>query len=223
MKRVSSDQPYELLGKALFAGNSSVGKTSLIYRMSDNAFKSNNMPTIGVEFASVRFRSDEDDAGVKIQIWDCAGQERFQSIVNSYFRQANAIFFVFDITNYPSFDELRGWVSRAENTMGDNPYVKVIVGNKSDLGMVRAVPEDVASKFAKEHDAMYFEVSAKDPIAGDIVIGFEKVVDTLYRRYVDGEKILVESDLHKMRDGTVTLNGLNEDSPERQMRCADCF
>lgn len=65
-------------------------------------------PTIGASFSTFKIKLEEGK--VKMQIWDTAGQEKFRAMTPMYYRNANAALLVFDITNYKSFLEVKGWV-----------------------------------------------------------------------------------------------------------------
>jgi GTPase SAR1 family protein len=49
----NSNQEYDYLFKLLLIGNSSVGKSSLLYRFVDNSWDENFVPTIGVDFVRI--------------------------------------------------------------------------------------------------------------------------------------------------------------------------
>ncbi len=97
----------------------------------------------------------------KLQIWDCAGHPKFFSIVQSYFRGAQIIMYVFDITKRETFDALNEWhnaVIKQSNTQ----HVSIVVGNKVDLSSKRKVSTEEGEKFAHCINALYKETSAKD-------------------------------------------------------------
>lgn len=48
---------------------------------------------------------------VALQLWDTAGQERFRSITKQYFRKADGVIIVYDVTSEESFKNVRAWVS----------------------------------------------------------------------------------------------------------------
>ena len=81
----------------------------------------------------------EDESGkkgaLKLQIWDTAGEERFDSLTKMYFNGAAAAFIVYDITEKHTFEKARKWVHDLEETDSDNqmPVIKFLVGNKIDL------------------------------------------------------------------------------------------
>ena len=64
--------------KLIVIGDSGIGKSCLMHRMCQNEFNEDHEVTVGVEFGSllVRIRN----IVFKMQIWDTAGQEAFQSI-----------------------------------------------------------------------------------------------------------------------------------------------
>jgi small GTP-binding protein len=134
---------YNLFTKILVVGNTCVGKTSLLHQLTSHEFEPDPYVTIGVEFVSVFFQLSKDPTNsidcekkntkdtnvpdtIKTQIWDCAGQMKFQSIVTSYFREANIVIFVYDITEAQSFYDLKGWNQRAQNALFDKPFIKQI-------------------------------------------------------------------------------------------------
>lgn len=83
--------------KVVIVGDVSVGKSSLISRLTDNKFKEEYEPSIGVDFASKCIK--HKDRLLKMQIWDTAGQEKYKSLIPSYIRGSNIIFILFDISS----------------------------------------------------------------------------------------------------------------------------
>ena len=96
-----------------------------------------------------------------MQIWDTAGAERFRSLTPMYYKDAQAVILAFSLTRMDSFEALDSWITEVEEKSQESNYVKVIIGNKSDL-MGQEVPYSKGSKYAKECGAMYFETSAKN-------------------------------------------------------------
>jgi small GTP-binding protein domain len=97
-------EKYDYLFKIILLGDSSVGKTSILLRFSENTYNSDFHSTIGVDFrVSLQHYNDKL---IKLQLWDTAGQERFRNIVSSYYRIAHAALFIFDITNSTSFENV---------------------------------------------------------------------------------------------------------------------
>ena len=145
--------------KLLLIGDSNVGKTSLLLRYLDNTFSDKYITTIGVEFKSKDITLNNKT--YKIHIWDTAGQERYKSITRNFYKHAEGIIFVYDITNKTSFSNLKNWISTAEN---EADFKIIIVGNKLDMESRREVSIEQLKKLAKKKNCKYFETSAKDNI-----------------------------------------------------------
>jgi Ras-related protein Rab-1A len=124
----------------------------------DDAFTESYISTIGVDF---RFRTVKiEKKTVKLQIWDTAGQERFRTITSAYYRGADGIIMVFDVTNNDSFDHVNDWLKEV-NRYAAEGTVKLLVGNKCDRTADRVVTEEQAKEFASELGIPYIETSAK--------------------------------------------------------------
>ncbi|TBU37444.1 ras-domain-containing protein [Dichomitus squalens] len=165
--------------KLLLIGNSSVGKSSLLLRFSDEQWlpEDESSATIGVDFRV--HKMDVKGKKVKLSIWDTAGQERFRTITSSYYRGAQGIILVYDVANRESFDALPKWFSELE-TYVSSSVVKIIVGNKVDKEYSRQVSASEGQAFAARMDALFVEASAKTAVGvqeafRDVV---ERIMDT---------------------------------------------
>ncbi|XP_032304138.1 ras-related protein Rab-37 isoform X1 [Coturnix japonica] len=99
-------QDYELAGKVMLLGDSGVGKTCFLLQFKDGAFLSGTfIATVGIDFRNKVVAVD--GVKVKLQIWDMAGQERFRSVTHAYYRDAQALLLLYDITSKVSFDNIR--------------------------------------------------------------------------------------------------------------------
>jgi len=141
-------------------GESGVGKSALLSRFVDNQFDTNFISTIGVDFKIHYMKVDNQD--IKLQVWDTAGQERFRTITTSYYRGANGIMIVFDVTDNASFEKVRYWLNELKEHVGpDMP--SILVGNKIDCTRERVVDNATATRFSQEVGIDYRETSAKTP------------------------------------------------------------
>ena len=102
-----------------------------------------------------------DGKSVKLQIWDTAGQERFRNIISSYYRGAQGIMLVYDITDLESFQNLNSWLIEIEKNASKNVY-KILVGNKCDMESERKVTIEQGKDFAMQYGMKFFETSAKE-------------------------------------------------------------
>ena len=153
-----AEENYDFIFKILLLGNSDVGKSSLILRFVDGMWSETFIPTIGVDF---KIKSLEiNDKLVKMQIWDTAGEERFRTVIASYFKGSHGILLIYDITNKTSFKELDNWLSVIENNASQN-VLKILIGNKSDLEESREVTKEEGQAFAKANNMQFMETSAK--------------------------------------------------------------
>ena len=101
-----------------------------------------------------------DGKKVKLQIWDTAGQERFKNIQASYYKGANGILVVYDITNRESLEHVNSWLIEIEKNGNKNVY-KFLIGNKNDLEDQRVVTKEEGEEFASINGMDFFETSAK--------------------------------------------------------------
>ena len=90
-------QNMDHIFKILIIGDSSVGKSNILLRFSDNIFHETFLPTIGVDFKIKNIKLMEKS--VKLNIWDTAGQERFKTITATYYKGSHGIILVYDITD----------------------------------------------------------------------------------------------------------------------------
>ena len=148
--------------KITFLGNSSVGKTSIISKFCDKKFETNVTSTISAVSKSKKVKIDPFTE-VDFQIWDTAGQERFRSITKNYLHNSNGILLVFDLSNEKSFTDIDSWLEIMKDVISENKVEKILVGNKSDLPDLK-ISNEIATKYANEHNMKYLYVSAKEGI-----------------------------------------------------------
>mmetsp|Transcript_9656 Transcript_9656/g.33217 ORF Transcript_9656/g.33217 Transcript_9656/m.33217 type:complete len:198 (-) Transcript_9656:81-674(-) len=156
-----ADKKSRMVIRILMIGDSSVGKTSLVVRYDEDTFSTKYMTTIGVDYRD-KFVTI-DDQNVKLQIWDTAGQEQFRTITRSYFRGAQGIVLVYDITDRGTFNSVRSWMAQI-NEHADGQVNKILVGNKCDNSSARKVSADEGRKLADEYGVRFIETSAKQNV-----------------------------------------------------------
>ena len=104
--------PHDCLFKIIIIGDTGVGKSCLLSRLTENTFNEEHNVTIGVEFGN--FVLKIADKVIKLQIWDTAGQESFRSITRIFYRGAHLVVCAYDITNSESFENVREWVREVD-------------------------------------------------------------------------------------------------------------
>ena len=143
--------------KIVMLGNSGVGKTALVERVTDDVFVDSHVPTVGAQYVSLNLTIDNND--ITLEIWDTAGQEVFRSLVGFYARDAKGAFLLFDVTEKQSFDDLKQWVEFANDQAAGAKII--LFGNKIDLNEKRVVSSEDISKFAESMNLTVYEGSAK--------------------------------------------------------------
>nr|XP_046247008.1 ras-related protein Rab-3C isoform X2 [Scatophagus argus] len=146
-QRDGSDQNFDYMFKLLIIGNSSVGKTSFLFRYADDSFSNSFVSTVGIDFkVKTVYRNDKR---IKLQIWDTAGQERYRTITTAYYRGAMGFILMYDITNEESFNAVQDWATQIKTYSWDNAQV-IMVGNKCDMDEERVVPPEKGKHLADQ-------------------------------------------------------------------------
>jgi Ras-related protein Rab-1A len=167
--------------KILLCGDSSVGKTSLLLKYTDNYFPELHISTIGVEYKIKELNIN--GRKVILRIWDTSGQERYRSITQNFYRNANGILFVFDLTNKVTFDNVKNWLTDSQNF--ETKVIKILVGNKSDLIEERKVDQDSVERYADKKEMQYYETSAKD--GNNVDKAFRELAELILENKTDEE------------------------------------
>ena len=152
---------YNYYLKFLIVGDSSVGKTSMLLSYCNEDPRPDQGATIGIDFRHKLVNLD--GRNIMMQIWDTAGQERFRTLTKSYFKMAQGIILVFDITKESSFVGIKKFMSEIQENC-EEKIVKVLVGNKLDLSELRIIDYDTAKSFADLNNMKYFETSCKQRV-----------------------------------------------------------
>ncbi|CAI2348289.1 unnamed protein product [Caenorhabditis sp. 36 PRJEB53466] len=177
--------------KVIIVGNAAVGKTCLSFRFCCGRFPEHTEATIGVDF---RERSCViENELLRVQLWDTAGQERYrQSIVAHYYRNVNAVVFVYDVTCRESFNDLSLWIKECEKhgLVGDSEVPRILIGNKCDVESTNRVSTDEAQMFADRNNMALFETSAKSASEADHV---ESIFLTLLHKLQQSKPMHVQS------------------------------
>ncbi len=123
-----------------------------------------------------------------MQIWDTAGQEKFDSIVTNYYHSTDYGIFVYSIDDQKSFRRLDDWLKEAEekNTEKDNKMKSILLGNKKDLEKSkRVISYDDGQQYAEKNNFMLFkEISCKDDADNEVILEiFDLIAKDYYINY----------------------------------------
>lgn len=183
--------------KVIILGDAGVGKTCLSFRFCNGRFPAQTEATIGVDF---RERSVVIEGElIRVQLWDTAGQERYrQSIVSHYYRNVNAVVFVYDVNSLISFRSLAEWISECRrHAVCSDGTPHILVGNKCDLQSETRIKTDIAQIFADQNDMALFETSALAESEADHV---ESIFMTLVHKLQQSKPMHVQSDEERARN-----------------------
>ncbi|XP_040020465.1 RAB11a, member RAS oncogene family, like [Gasterosteus aculeatus] len=169
------EDEYDYLFKVVLIGDSGVGKSNLLSRFTRNEFNLESKSTIGVEFATRSIQVEGKT--VKAQIWDTAGQERYRAITSAYYRGAVGALLVYDIAKHLTYENAERWLKELQDH-ADSNIVIMLVGNKSDLRHLRAVPTDEAKALAEKHGLSFLETSALD--SSNVELAFQTILTAIY-------------------------------------------
>ena len=206
---MNSEQEAQIVLKLLLLGDSSVGKTSILLKYISNKFDDSSISTVGVDYMDKII--DYNKFKIKLQIWDTSGEEKFRTITKNFYRNADGLLVVFDLTKKESYDHIKSWINEAKE---NNDKLKtILIGNKLDLKDERIVAIDVAKQFAEKNNLKYIETSAKD--GTNINESFQAIIDLLF----DGKSS--EEILHEFTKQDSSLSVV-DDSMEVKKKKACC-
>jgi len=163
---VAGEDKQEHLFKILVIGDIGTGKTSIIKRYVHNFYSPHYRATIGVDFA-MKVLNWNDEAIIRLQLWDIAGQERFGNMTRVYYKEASGAFIVFDVTRAATFEGVNRWKSDldAKVRLADGRQIPcVLLANKCDLEKTGIVtkPQDMDDYCNRHGFVGWAETSAKE-------------------------------------------------------------
>ncbi len=166
--------------KILTLGESSVGKSSIILRYTNGHFNQQILSTTGIDFRTKIIEYNEQK--IKLVIYDTSGQERYRTIAANYYKNADGILFVYDITNKSTLT-FKYWLEQIKEKSSIQSII--LFGNKTDLENVeeekkeRKITFEEGKKIADQYGLKLFEGSAKQGI--NINEAIEELVGLIYK------------------------------------------
>jgi len=166
--------------KVLLLGDSSVGKTCFLLRYCDKTFQEAHLSTIGLDYR-LKTMTLKSGKNIKLQIWDTAGQDRFRAITKNYYKGANGIILIYDVTNLQSYENVKNWITQIKDEANPNVII-YLAGNKVDVkDEERVVKTEDGQRIADEYKLKFYETSAKSGINVNII--FEELVENVDEIY----------------------------------------
>jgi small GTP-binding protein len=193
-----NNKPINFVIKCIFLGDTGVGKTTLLRKITEKNFSYNFTPTIGVDFFTM-FDSLKN-YNYKIDFWDTAGHDNFQNLVKTYYKNNAICYVVYDVCNIVSFTHVTKWISAFKNNTSNSNAILVILANKIDESIKRVVTYEEGIKMANIYNAIYIEVSSKTSIGINKIV-VEPMTQLFY---------LLERNMIEMTDSNGIRNIKNE-------------
>lgn len=197
-----SDGPSKATFDIILVGDSFVGKSSFAARFMEGTFVKGLVSNCSIDFKTKSYKID--GINYTVNIWDTAGQERFRSITASYFRKADGIILMYDVTDRRSYINVRNWMSTISDTASENVAV-LLVGNKIDLrrkdNKDKCVPTKEGCRLAKEYNIVFLETSVKT--GANLVPSMGKLIKMVSQNSLP---IQEDKDTIKLNDKTKSFN-----------------
>lgn len=209
-----ADDEYDYLFKLVLIGDSGVGKSNLLSRFTKNEFNLESKSTIGVEFATRSLNIDSKV--VKAQIWDTAGQERYRAITSAYYRGAVGALLVYDVTRKATFENAARWLRELRDHTDPN-IVVMLIGNKSDLRHLVAVPTEEGKALAEQEGLCFLETSALE--ATNVEQAFTEVLTQIHRIVSKKAVEAGDASASAVPSQRQSINIKNEGSAWKKMGC----
>eukprot|EP00049_Salpingoeca_infusionum_P018159 m.355991 g.355991 ORF g.355991 m.355991 type:complete len:225 (+) comp17411_c0_seq1:300-974(+) len=154
--------------KVLIVGNGAVGKSSMIQRYCKGIFTQAYKKTIGVDFLEKQLHVGGED--LRLMIWDTAGQEEFDSLTKTYYRDAEACVVAFSTIDRDSFEAVESWIKKVEDEVGRIPMV--LIQNKVDLVDNAAMTPQEAEALAAKVKLKFYRTSVQENFNVDQVFQY---------------------------------------------------
>ena len=183
MKKKEKEKNEKLTFKIITIGDANVGKTSIIRRYIYNVFNEITMSTIGLTFSfkEIILKNGEK---IKLKLVDTAGQEKYNSLSKSYFKNVDGVLFIFAFNKLESFQNIEKWMHLFEESNNDTNLPKYLIGNKNDLE--KEVDKDLIDNFIEKYNYKFEECSALNNDNIDHI--FQDIGEVLYQQYQLKEK-----------------------------------
>jgi small GTP-binding protein len=180
---------HDMFAKVILIGDSSVGKTSILNRYYNDNFNESLLLTVGVDFRVKNTKMN--NLIIKYHLWDIGGREHFKSMLGYYYRDANIILLVFDITKYETFVNIKDWSDEVDKYVNSH-ITKILIGNKLDLESERKVSFQEAYMYARSLEMEYIETSAKNSL------NLSYIFNMIGRKTIENKQITEQNKKYKL-------------------------
>ena len=144
--------------KIVILGKSLVGKSALTYRFICDKFPTEHDTTVEDQY---KVSLTIEDIKCNLEILDTAGQDDYQTMLDTWIEFGNCFLLVYSIDDLESYKSLKTKLDRISQIKNNDKYSVVLVGNKCDLSeSERKVKKEDVDSFAKSNNIVFLEASA---------------------------------------------------------------
>ena len=215
---------YDKSIKVIFLGDSNVGKSSIIERIKINTFNINQRATISLEHHNLILKIDSYI--IRMQIWDTAGQEKFNSITSSYYKSTDVVIFVYSINIRSSFERITQWAKQVDdNSSKDEQQLRFLIGNKCDLNSDRKVTSKEGKDLADKLGCIHFsEISCMEKGDEQNNNNISNIIDIIARKIYTQHKVGVSDRLNSgsydyVASESILLGDNNSNNKKKKCFC----
>ena len=178
ISNISTLNKEDFYMKLVVLGKSLVGKSALTFRFINDQFPKDHDTTIEDQYKTT---TNIDGYQVKLEILDTAGQDDYQSMLDTWINYGSGFLLVYSIDDMESFEEIKKKFDKLVLLKGKEIYSCIIVGNKCDLkDELRKVPKNMGEEYAASKGVPFLETSALTTI--NVKEAFTKVVHDLMEK-----------------------------------------
>lgn len=199
LSQTQQQRQPQYLFKVIIIGDTNTGKTTICNTLMNRLNPTMQyQPTIGIDFNSnieTLYKSDTHQTNVKIHLWDTAGQEKYRSIVNSYYRNTCGTIITYDITNESTFRHIDNWLAelrKHNNCRHHYSHPILLLGTKSDLEYRRRVSYAEGQKLAQRNNLFFREIVSFNKNGG-LYDGYLEFLREIYNLSEDERKHYIQS------------------------------
>ena len=155
--------PLLLRCKVIVIGDAAVGKSAIVqmFHSKGTHYPKQYAMTTGCDFVMKEVKIPDTNTTVELHIYDCSGQVVFKELVSEYWKNANMVMLVYDVSNQDSFNNLGSWLDLLRKKCPEKVLPGVLIANKIDLEDRIRVHTAEGSEFARQHHLEFMPVSAQ--------------------------------------------------------------
>ena len=111
----------------IICGETKVGKTSLANRLIDNSFNEEQSSTLVAKTSLKEITLEDEDVIIRFEIVDTSGQQKYRAMNKLFYRRAEVVILIYDITSKQTFEEIKGYWLKEVSEHSINKKSKTIL------------------------------------------------------------------------------------------------